>query len=116
LRENKSVVIDRYIDSTLVYQGLIGNIEVDTIQEFAERTINLPLPDITFVLDIDPIVAQERLKKRQEKTGEYTNWDNLDLDFHQKIRNHYLELKKLFPERVYIIDANKSENEITEEV
>ena len=116
LQENKSVVIDRYIDSTLVYQGLIGNIKIDTIQEFAERTINLPLPDVTFVLDIDPIVAQERLKKRQEETGEYTNWDNLDLDFHQKIRSHYLELKTYFPERIIIIDANKSEEEIVTEV
>ena len=110
------VVIDRYLDSTLVYQGLSGNIGIDTIQETAEKTINLTLPDITFILDIDPQQAQDRLGKRKAETGEYTNWDNLKLDFHQKIRNYYLELKRLFPERIYIIDANKSENEITEEV
>jgi hypothetical protein len=38
------------------------------------------------------------------------------LDFHQRIRNNYLELKKFFPERIYIIDASKNENEIVEEV
>ena len=65
--------IDRYIDSTLVYQGLEGGLGVDIVQEIAKKTIDLPLPDITFVLDIDPLQAQERLKKRKLATGEYTN-------------------------------------------
>jgi dTMP kinase len=66
-------VIDRYLDSTLVYQGLIGNIGINVIQEVVHKTINLPLPDITFILDIDPVEAQTRLKKRKLETGEYTN-------------------------------------------
>ncbi|CAG8477938.1 5225_t:CDS:2 [Scutellospora calospora] len=103
-------------NSTFVYQGLEGNIKIDTIQEIAQKTINLPFPDITFILDIDPQKAQERLNKRKVETGEYTNWDNLKLEFHQRIRNNYLKLKKLFPERIYIIDASKSENEIVEEI
>ncbi|CAI2171416.1 8199_t:CDS:2 [Funneliformis geosporum] len=65
-----SVIIDRYIDSTLVYQGLEGKLGVNIIQEVAKKTIDLPLPDITFVLDIDPQQAQERLKKRKLATGE----------------------------------------------
>jgi dTMP kinase len=73
LREKKIVVIDRYIDSTLVYQGLAGGLEIGTIQEVAKKTIDLPWPDITFVLDIDPAKAQDRLKKRKLATGEYTN-------------------------------------------
>ena len=116
LQQNKVVVIDRYIDSTLVYQGLEGKVEVNAIQEVARKTINLPWPDITFVLDIDPLQAQKRLKKRELETGEHTNWDKLNLEFHQRIRNYYLELKKYFPERIYIIDAHKSENEIATEV
>jgi dTMP kinase len=67
------VVIDRYIDSTLVYQGLESKIGLDLIQEVAHKTINLPLPDITFILDIDPQQAQQRLDKRKLETGEYTN-------------------------------------------
>ena len=116
LQENKTIIIDRYIDSTFVYQGLEGGLGVNVVQEVAKRTINLPLPDITFVLDIDPQRAQERLKKRKLATGEYTNWDNLKLEFHYRIRNYYLELKKIFPERIYIINAERSETEILEEV
>ncbi|KLL04900.1 MAG: thymidylate kinase [Mycoplasmataceae bacterium RV_VA103A] len=116
LREKKIVVIDRYIDSTLVYQGLAGGLEIGTIQEVAKKTIDLPWPDITFVLDIDPVKAQDRLKKRKLATGEYTNWDKLNLEFHHRIRNHYRELKKLFPERIHIINADRSETEILTEV
>jgi dTMP kinase len=73
LQNNEIVVIDRYIDSTLVYQGLEGQIGLNLIQEVAHKTINLPLPDITFILDIDPLQAQQRLNKRKLETGEYTN-------------------------------------------
>lgn len=115
LQKNKVVIIDRYIDSAFVYQGLEGSIGIEPIQEIVEKTINLPLPDITFVLDIEPLQAQGRLKKRKIETGEYTDWDNLKLEFHQRIRNYYLELKKYFPERICIIDAEKSEREILTE-
>jgi dTMP kinase len=64
------VVIDRYIDSTLVYQGLEGQTGLNLIQEVAHKTINLPMPDITFILDIDPLKAQERLKKRRNFLSE----------------------------------------------
>jgi dTMP kinase len=73
LQEDKLVIIDRYIDSTFVYQGLEGEIGINNIQEIAKRTIGLSLPDITFILDIDPLQAQARLKKRKLETGEYTN-------------------------------------------
>ncbi|CAG8733952.1 26281_t:CDS:2, partial [Racocetra persica] len=105
LRENKVVIIDRYIDSTLVYQGLAGGLEIGTIQEVAKKTIDLPWPDVTFVLDIDPAKAQDRLKKRKLAT-----------EFHHRIRNYYLELKKYFPERIHIINADRSETEILTEV
>ena len=69
LQENKVVIIDRYIDSTFVYQGLEGRLGINVVQEVNKKTIDLPLPDITFVLDIDPQRAQERLNKRKKETG-----------------------------------------------
>jgi len=116
LNEDKVVIINRYIDSTFVYQGLVGELGIDIIQEVAEKTVAIPMPDITFILDIDPLKAQERLKKKKAETGEYTNWDKLDLGFPQRIRDYYLELKKTFPERICIIDASQSEAEILKEV
>lgn len=116
LQENKVVIIDRYIDSTFVYQGLAGGLGINVIQKIAKKTIDLPFPDLTFILNIDPQQAQARLKKRQKETGEYSNWDKLDLKFHEQIRNYYLELKKYFPERIYLVNAEKSAGEILTEV
>jgi dTMP kinase len=113
---DKIIIIDRYLDSTLVYQGLEGDLGVDVLQEVMEKTIDVPRPDITFILDIDPQKAQERLNKRKKETGEYSNWDSLKLEFHQRIRNYYLELKEYFPERICVINADRSETEILAEV
>jgi len=116
LTTDKIIIIDRYLDSTLVYQGIEGDLGVNILQEVMEKTIDVPRPDITFILDIDPQKAQERLNKRKKETGEYSNWDSLKLEFHQRIRNYYLELKEYFPERICVINANQSETEILTEV
>ncbi|RHZ35528.1 dTMP kinase [endosymbiont GvMRE of Glomus versiforme] len=104
------VISDRYIDSMFVYQGKLG---ITKISEVLEKTIQTPLPNLTFVLDIEVKKARERLNKRQNKN---TNWDNLSENFHQKIKEGYLGLKNYFPERIHIINADKSEEEIFTEV
>ena len=52
----------------------------------------------------------------QKRTNKNTNWDNLSLEFHQKIREGYLGLKEHFPNRIHIINADRDEKEIFEEV
>jgi dTMP kinase len=116
LQKKKVVVLDSYIDSAFVYRGLEKRIEIDLIRSFVEKTSDLLFPDITFLLDIDPQKAQKRLKERKLNADDCENRDDSNLEFHHKIRNHYLELKNLFPERIYIINAERSENEILEEV
>jgi len=67
------VLVDRYIDSTFVYQGLRENfpeeqkkIRVNLIKEAFQKFINTPFPDLTFILDLEPAKAQTRLSKREE--------------------------------------------------
>ena len=117
LEVGKTVLIDRYIDSTFVYQGIRGKLPINKLVEVWENTIKIPFPDLTFILDIEPSKIEERVNKRRQETGEEpNNWDKSNWEFHQKIRNGYLELKKIFPERIYIINAEKSENEVLKEV
>ena len=52
LEAGKTVIIDRYIDSTLVYQGIRGKLSIPKLLEVWENTIKIPFPDLTFVLDI----------------------------------------------------------------
>ena len=110
LEKGQTIISDRYIDSMFVYQGKLG---IDKISGILEQSIKTPFPDITFVLDIEVEKAQKRLQKRTDKN---TNWDNLSLEFHQKIRDGYLGLKKYFPNRIHIINADRNEEEIFEEV
>jgi len=120
LAQGKMVLVDRYIDSTFVYQGLRENfpeeqkkIRVNLIKEVFQKFINTPFPDLTFILDLEPAKAQTRLSKREE----INNWDNLNLEFHHQIRQGYLKLKEYFPHRnYYIINADRPLEEIIGEV
>jgi len=117
LAAGRTVIIDRYIDSTFVYQGIRGKLPIDKLIEVWQNTIDIPFPDLTFVLDIEPNKTAERINKRQQETGEEpNNWDNSKLEFHQVIRNGYLELKEYFPERIQIIKADRNQEEVFKEV
>jgi len=106
-----------YIDSTLVYQGIRGKIPITKLVEVWQNTIDIPFPDLTFVLDIEPNKTAERVNKRRQETGEEpNNWDNSKLEFHQVIRNGYLQMQSYFSERVRIINADKNPEEVFEEV
>ena len=56
------------------------------------------------------------MNKRKEKTGEFTNFDSMEIEFHQKIRLLFHELKKLFPERIHIINADQSAEAVFNDV
>lgn len=110
VNENKIVLCDRHIDSTVAYQGYArgGNIgQIDLLNNIATKNIK---PDLTFVFDVDSLTAQKRLgetKDRLEKEG---------LEFHKKVRNGYLELAKKYPQRIKVINANLSIEEVFEQV
>lgn len=110
LEKGQIVLCDRYIDSTVSYQGYgrKQNLEwINKLNDFATTSLK---PDLTFVFDIDVETSQKRVgkdKDRLEREG---------IDFHNRVRNGYLELAKQEPERIKVIDASKSIEEIHEEV
>ena len=110
LDDKKIVLCDRYVDSTLAYQGYArgGSIEeLNTLNNIATGGLK---SDLTIVFDIESEIAQKRLgttKDRLEKEG---------LEFHKKIRTGYLELAKLEQKRIKIINANRSIEEIFSDV
>lgn len=111
LKKGKLVLTDRYVDSSFVYQGTYGGLDIELIQKIFQ-IVDTPFPDLTFILDIEPIKAQMRLVKRKE----INNWDNLKLDSHRKIREGYLSLEKRFPERIKIINADRDASIIIKEI
>lgn len=106
LNDKFVVLCDRYTDSTVAYQGYGRGADIERINYLNSiATANLK-PDLTLVFDVDSTIAQKRLggtKDRLESEG---------LEFHKKVRFGYLELAKLEPSRIKIIDANKPIDEV----
>lgn len=109
LKAGKIVLCDRFIDSSLVYQGCGRGLGMDTVLEINKFAISYFLPDKTIYLDIDPEVGLKRIAYNNRETNRL---DLEGLDFYNKNRQGYLELAKKYPERFVVINAQQTPNEI----
>ena len=114
--ENDFIVItDRYLDSTLAYQGYGRNIDKSIINELNKFSTENLYPDITFLLDLKVEEANKRTKKRKDDTNnkdQILKFENEENIFHQKIRDGFLEIAKNNNDRINIIDASLDQKEI----
>ncbi|MBE6132802.1 MAG: dTMP kinase [Erysipelotrichaceae bacterium] len=114
LKEGKIVFCDRYLDSSLSYQGHARGLGIDDILKVNEYATERTYPDITFLFDIDPELGLERINKNKDR--EVNRLDVEKLSFHQKVREGYLILSKRFPDRYIVIDASKPLEEVSSNV
>ncbi|MBF9285861.1 dTMP kinase [Staphylococcus epidermidis] len=105
LKNNKVVLCDRYIDSSLAYQGYARGIGIEEVKKINEFAINGLYPDLTIYLDIDAEVGRERILKNQRSQNRL---DKETLTFHQKVIEGYKTLIKTNPERFKVVDATQS--------
>ena len=113
LREGKLVLCDRFIDSSLAYQGGAREIGIDNVYNMNLFATEGMLPDLTILFDIKPEVGLARIAANSQR--EVNRLDVEKLAFHNKVRDSFHELAKRFPERFVIIDASKSPDEVFEE-
>ena len=111
LKKNKIIFCDRYIDSTIAYQGKGRNLSEDKIKELID-ILNLPIPDLTILLDL-PV---EDGLLRANKRNELDRFEKEDINFHKSIRKSYLDLQKKEPKRIFLFDSSISENKLFENV
>lgn len=110
LKEGKIVICDRYLDSSLAYQGGARGLGIDNILNVNMFATENTFPDLTLLFDITP---EEGLKRIAANASREVNRLDLEkLEFHHKVRNTFLELAKRYPERYVIIDASKSREEV----
>lgn len=107
------VVSDRYIDSSLAYQGYAKGGELDTLKGIMRVAHEDLYPEVTFVLDIDPKEAQNRMSASNQHN---TFYDTKSLNFHNKIRHAFLSLSAAEKDRIYTIDGDKDGVEIHNEI
>jgi dTMP kinase len=109
LAEGKAVVCDRYIDSSLAYQGIVRDLGVDRVLQLNLNATGGLLPDQTFLVLVDPDVALARSgpSDRIEREGS---------EFHRAVDKAYRALAEMFPNRITTIDGDRSPDAIAEEI
>lgn len=112
VESGKIVICDRFVDSSLVYQGFGRGIDLTLIEDINKIAMDGINPDITFFFDISPEVA---LKRRIASTGA-DRIESEKMDFHMKVYEGYKKLAKLFPDRIKSINANRPIDDISLEV
>jgi dTMP kinase len=113
LEAGKVVIIDRYLDSSVAYQGAGRELETKEIRELSLWATNGLLPNLTILLDLNPELA----RARRDNTG--TEPDRLErekVEFFAAVRQGYLELAAAEPERFLVIDATSSKEQIQAQI
>jgi dTMP kinase len=108
------VLSDRYQDATRAYQGAARGIPSHTVEELT-RLIGITEPDKTLLLDLDPEVGLPRARQRNENSSiarTEGRFEAEDISFHQRVRQAYLDLASRYSERIHIIPAKGSPDEV----
>ena len=110
LARGVAVVCDRYVDSSLAYQGVARGLGVDEVLELNLRATGALLPDQTFLLLVEPEIGLARLEERPDRI------EREGLEFLRRVDRGYRELAERFPERITALDGTLEAGEIAERV
>jgi dTMP kinase len=109
------VISDRFADSTRAYQGLTGGVDDRLIDALESLALDGHTPDLTIVLDMDPEQAFRRVEQRAVEDGLQLTGDRFEkeeLEWHQRLRQNFLDIAANNPDRCVVIPAQKSEDEL----
>lgn len=106
LKEEKIVLCDRFLDSTVVYQGYGHGVDLKFIKSVGKFATKGITPDLTFIFDIDAQTGLGRIKRDKDRI------ELRALDYHERVRKGYLSLAKQEPKRIKLISGHKERAEI----
>ena len=110
LQKGDIVLCDRFVDSSLAYQGYARGLGIENVFKINQFAIGDRMPDLTLYYDIKPEDGLKRIHTNANR--EINRLDMEALSFHEKVREGYLQLLDLFPERIQKIDASRSVEEV----
>ena len=111
--EGKIVISDRYLDSSLAYQGGARGLGIDNILQLNNFATEGSFPDLTLLFDIDPRIGLKRIAANANR--EVNRLDLEKIEFHDSVRKTFLSLANRFKDRYVIIDASKPFDEVVED-
>ena len=113
IAEGKVVLCDRYLDSSLAYQGGARGLGIDNVLNINMFATEGTFPDLTLLFDIEPELGLERIAKNANR--EVNRLDLEKIEFHHGVRKTFLSLAARYPERYVIIDASKPLDQVVED-
>lgn len=120
LKSGKVVLCDRFIDSTLAYQGYGRGVDLDLLQRLNQVASLGITPDLTFLLDCPVEVGLSRTAQRIVVQGSgkrrEDRFERERVEFHERVRKGFLDLARAEPQRIYILDASGPIQEVHEEI
>jgi dTMP kinase len=110
LKSGKIILCDRFLDSTLAYQGYGNGIDLKTIEQLGSFATKGLVPDLTVLFDISPEEGLGRAGQERDRI------ESRPLEYHKRVRNGYLDLSKQYPARIKVIKVDASVEEIFKRV
>ncbi|MCQ2799263.1 MAG: dTMP kinase [Bacilli bacterium] len=112
LKEGKLVLCDRFLDSSLAYQGGARGLGIENVYNMNLFATEGMLPDLTILFDIEPELGLARIAANSQR--EVNRLDVEKMAFHKAVRQGFHDLAEKFPERFFIVDASKTPDEVFE--
>lgn len=113
LKAGKCVILDRFVDSNYVYQGIIKGVGLDKVIEINKFATFDTLPDLTFYVDVSPEVGFARINQNHRDTNKY---EMMDMSFHHRVRESYLKLCEMYSDRIVRIDGDASSDDVYQSI
>lgn len=113
LQDGKIILCDRYLDSSLAYQGYARGIGIDKVYEMNTYATDGLLPDLTLLVCVKPEVGLDRIKSNNR--GALDRLEVEKMEFHKKVYDGYLKVQEMFPERIKIINGENTREKVRED-
>ena len=111
IKDNKIVICDRFMDSTIVYQGMRSP-QAKKLSLMLFELIGID-PDITFLIDMDPEIALDRALNR---ANDEDRFENYGINFQRQLRQNFLDIANTHSDRIKIIDGNRSPQQVAAQI
>ena len=115
LQAGRWVICDRFIDSTRVYQGVLGKVDGKLIRSLERVTVGAAMPELTFILDVPANVGLARAKTRRGDAA-VDRFEAESVEYHENLRQAYLALAKLEPKRCVVVDGRAPRDVVSDRI
>jgi dTMP kinase len=119
LQAGKLVITDRCLDASIAYQGYARGLDPALIERLSLLATQGHVPDLTILLDLNPALVHARTDTANDESGQREAQTRFDLEaeqFHRRVREGFLSLARTYPNRIKVIDASQSPEEIHQEI